>query len=309
MIERILCPTNLPPDSDEALRFAASLAGAYNAKLFVCGYHMALSAPVAPSRAAGATNKRLQKLLTESLPSYFQSGARFDWESIVLESGEEIAQAASERRVDLIVINARRRDAPPPLLDPLAELLTRTAPCPVLVTPSQGERGWEGETTGVTQIRRALVAHDFSSGSELALRLALQLAQKFRAELHLLHVLPEAEAEDVAEIAWRLTNAESPQRRAMRRLQDSVPAEAYLWCRVLHATRRGKPYREVLGYVDEEEIDLVCMGAHGRDFGLGAFFGSNADRVLRQSPCPVLVARPLKPASSAPVGARAGSGP
>jgi hypothetical protein len=27
-----------------------------------------------------------------------------------------------------------------------------------------------------------------------------------------------------------------------------------------------------------------------------ALFGSNTDRVLRQSPCPALIARPLKPA-------------
>ena len=58
--------------------------------------------------------------------------------------------------------------------------------------------------------------------------------------------------------------------------------------------RWGKPYREVLAYAREQEMDLVCMGALGRDFGLEALFGSNVDRVLRQAPCPSLIARPLK---------------
>jgi hypothetical protein len=32
-----------------------------------------------------------------------------------------------------------------------------------------------------------------------------------------------------------------------------------------------------------------------------ALFGSNVDRVLRQAPCPVLVARPLKHAKAFPI--------
>jgi hypothetical protein len=43
------------------------------------------------------------------------------------------------------------------------------------------------------------------------------------------------------------------------------------------------------------EIDLISVGAHGAGFGMRALFGSNVDRVLRQAPCPVLVARPLRP--------------
>jgi nucleotide-binding universal stress UspA family protein len=57
------------------------------------------------------------------------------------------------------------------------------------------------------------------------------------------------------------------------------------------------PYREVLAYAREQNADLACMGALGRDFGLQALFGSNVDRVLRQAACPVLIARPLKPAT------------
>lgn len=53
-------------------------------------------------------------------------------------------------------------------------------------------------------------------------------------------------------------------------------------------------YREVLTYAEEQEIDLICMGVRGVGFDLRALFGSNTDRVLRQAPCPVLIARPLK---------------
>jgi nucleotide-binding universal stress UspA family protein len=84
-----------------------------------------------------------------------------------------------------------------------------------------------------------------------------------------------------------------------------VPAEARLWCRIKQAVRSGHPYREVLDYAEENKIDLISMGASGTGFGMRALFGSNADRVLRQAPCPVLIARPLRPMVVAPVAATA----
>ncbi len=61
-----------------------------------------------------------------------------------------------------------------------------------------------------------------------------------------------------------------------------MPAEAHLWCEIKHAVREGRAYREVLHYAEQNEIDLICLGAHGAGFGMQALFGSNVDRVLRQ---------------------------
>jgi nucleotide-binding universal stress UspA family protein len=74
-----------------------------------------------------------------------------------------------------------------------------------------------------------------------------------------------------------------------------LPPDVHLWCKVKTAVSEGNPYREILNYAEEHEIDLISVGAHGAGFGMRALFGSNVDRVLRQAPCPVLVARPLKP--------------
>jgi hypothetical protein len=80
-----------------------------------------------------------------------------------------------------------------------------------------------------------------------------------------------------------------------RLLQSVVPAEVGLWAVIKQAVKEGKPYREVLAYAEEREIDLICMGVRGARFGLRALFGSNTDRVLRQAPCPLLIARPRTP--------------
>jgi nucleotide-binding universal stress UspA family protein len=131
----------------------------------------------------------------------------------------------------------------------------------------------------------------------LALKYALSFAQEYQSELHVLHVLPAFTLRE-SEISWYPLGREGVYHKAAHRLQKAVPPEAHLWCNLKQAVSEGQPYREILNYAEKNEIDLICLGAHGADFGMRALFGSNVDRVLRQAPCPVLVTRPLKPAMS-----------
>src|SRR5262249_10876344 len=191
-----------------------------------------------------------------------------------------------------------------------AESVCRTAPCPVMVThpfeqhrsePESGGRVWAGLTTNDIDLQRVLVAYDFSSDSELALSYGVSLAQEYQAQLHVLHVLPPRSFKPEApEIALLPQDGNQGFFEAARRLSDAVPFETRAWCEVTQAVREGQPYREVLGYADDQNIDLICMGASGTGFGMQALFGSNADRVIRQAHCPVLIARPLRPAVATP---------
>ena len=53
--------------------------------------------------------------------------------------------------------------------------------------------------------------------------------------------------------------------------------------------RRGEPAEEILKLVEEMSTDLVLMTSHGRT-GLSVWiYGSVAERILRHSPCSVLV--------------------
>jgi nucleotide-binding universal stress UspA family protein len=104
---------------------------------------------------------------------------------------------------------------------------------------------------------------------------------------------------DDSEISWYPLGRENTYHKTARRLQKAIPAEAHLWCEIKHTVREGYAYREILNYAEKNDIDLICLGAHGAGFGMRALFGSNVDRVLRQAPCPVLVTRPLKPSTVA----------
>ncbi len=288
--KHILCPTDLTPESDAALRYAVALAARYEAKLTVC--HCA----EATSPVDGASRGKFRKRVESCVRRWTGVGhcPPADFEGIVIEGhpGEAIVKTAAERRVDLIVMRSRRRPIAAALLGSVTEAVCRTAPCPVLVTHPD-EREWAGLTSCDIDLRRILVAQDFSIESELALQLATSLAQEYQTELHLLHVLPVALAPVAADLP---PDMESDFHHAAHALQRSIPDEVYLWCKVVQAVKCGQPYREILSYAEENEIDLICMGVHGAGFAMRALFGSNTDRVLRQAPCPALIARPLKPA-------------
>jgi len=284
-IERILCPTDLSPYSGNAVRYALALARAHEAELILL-------------HCTNGTNAEeelglLETSLLQHVSPADLKGVR--WRVLVapaVEIDEEIMKRAQSERIDLIVMRSRRRPHRAALLGSTAESVSRSAPCPVLVMHND-ERELINDELKV-DLKRVLVAYDFSDYAELALRYGLSIAQEHQAEIHLLHVLPPRSISE-PEIAWYPFKGESAYHAAARRLQRVVPPDVHLWCSVTTAVSEGNPYREILNYAEKNEIDLISVGAHGAGFGMRALFGSNVDRVLRQAPCPVLVARTLKP--------------
>jgi nucleotide-binding universal stress UspA family protein len=292
-IESILCPTDLSPNSDEAMRYAIALSRAYSAELILL--HCDTGEPNADPDSHDVAAEKI----TDALARYSGSAdlSQLNWKSLITTSddvGETIVREAAIYRTDLIVMRSRRRPHRAALLGSTAESVSRNAPCPVLVMHSD-ERDWVTGTDTIIELKRLLVAYDFSDYSELALNYALSFAQEYRSELHLLHVLPPFTLNE-SEISWYPLGREGTYHKAAHRLQKAIPAEVHLWCDIKHAVSEGQPYREILNYAEKNKIDLICLGAHGAGFGMRTLFGSNVDRVLRQSPCPVVITRPLKPA-------------
>ena len=278
-IKRILCPTDLSPYSGNAVRYALALARAHDAELILLYCTDSLDGK--------------EQLLDSVLDYIDPSDSRCHLVVAPADHvDEQIMTHAQKECVDFIVMRSRRRPHRAALLGSTAESVSRSAPCPVLVMHSDEEEFINDDLK--VDLKRILVAYDFSDYSELALKYGLSIAQEHQAELHLLHVLPPRSVND-PEIAWYPIKGNSPYHTAACRLQRVVPNEVQLWCGVRTIVSEGQPYREILNYAEQNEIDLICVGAHGAGFGMRALFGSNVDRILRQAPCPVVVARPLKP--------------
>ncbi len=147
------------------------------------------------------------------------------------------------------------------------------------------------------QLKRILFATDFSPCAEQAFTHALYLAKRYQAELHVLHAVilrdfsnqPEFSLVTLGTLRRQFEEAAKRQMTAM--LESYTPDQV----KIIQAHRRGDSASTViLDYAKEQDMDLVVLGTHGRR-GLGHFFlGSEAEKVVRLSSCPVFTIRERK---------------
>jgi len=140
-------------------------------------------------------------------------------------------------------------------------------------------------------LRKILVPTDFSPPSGNALRYAAAFADKFGADLVLLHVvqdlallLPEA-----VSVAPPIAPPVEQTAAAARAALDRLVAEYGLGRLTVHPeVREGAPFQEILAAARERDIDLIVMGTHGHGGLAHVLLGSVAEKVVRKAPCPVL---------------------
>jgi nucleotide-binding universal stress UspA family protein len=135
-------------------------------------------------------------------------------------------------------------------------------------------------------MKKILVPIDFAEASDAALLYGRNLAKIFGAELHVLNVMenqflrptfksPAAvDAGVVNHVAKRLT----PEDRATLHAVTAVRAS-------------DEPSDEIVQYAEQEDIDLIVMGTHGRSNVAHLLLGSVAEKVVRTARCPVLTVR------------------
>jgi nucleotide-binding universal stress UspA family protein len=143
-------------------------------------------------------------------------------------------------------------------------------------------------------LHRILVPFDFSKHSENALTYAVAFAEKFGAELHLLHVVQDLSMflPDVVTAGPPLVPPVDQLTGASRAALDRVIDQNDLKRLSVHAeVREGTPFHEIIRSAREKDIDLIVMGTHGRSGLAHVLLGSVTEKVVRKAPCPVLTVR------------------
>ncbi len=138
---------------------------------------------------------------------------------------------------------------------------------------------------------RILVAIDETPAAEFALRHVVPYAVEQRSRLTLISVVPHPTAAAAAAGVSPKQLAAEIEAKAARRLRElaaAMPPDVSVTTLVRH----GDPADEILEFVREEPIDLICMGARGRGRISRALLGSVSTAVLHHSPVPVVVLHP-----------------
>jgi len=134
-----------------------------------------------------------------------------------------------------------------------------------------------------------LVPTDGSPASDAAIEHAIDLARRYDASLHTLYVVDGAAYSTIDAGAEVVVEAlESEGESATSRVAEAAE-DAGVEC--VSTVTTGTAYRSIIDYVDENAVDMVVMGTHGRK-GLDRYLlGSVTERVVRTSDIPVLTVR------------------
>jgi nucleotide-binding universal stress UspA family protein len=136
--------------------------------------------------------------------------------------------------------------------------------------------------------KHILVATDFSECSERAVDLALELAQKFEAQLTLLHSW-DAPAYAYSGGLYVQVDIVTPiEEAAVAQLDKATLELKRRMPNVKSVIRSGAPWEEILSAASELHADLIVLGSHGRRGLNRALLGSVAEKVVRMATVPVL---------------------
>lgn len=275
-LKRILAAVDFSECSAAALRLGARIAEKFSASVTVV--HVV---PFGSSTPSSASQVRLptrsdnlastEKALVEVIRGAIEREPMPDYRIVEGDPSDAILFAAGYEKADMIVLGTRGAGGLSRLtLGSVAEQVLRQATVPVLTLCSR-----RATRRKPSDLRRILCPVNYSAAAGRAIEIAVALGERFDAEVIALHVIEKKSFDgDLAAEEERLQ----------------------VWTRGLaHDPSRPRPLvvagngaDEVIRFADENEVDLVVVGARRERFSDETVFGSTTERVTRHATCAVL---------------------
>jgi nucleotide-binding universal stress UspA family protein len=138
--------------------------------------------------------------------------------------------------------------------------------------------------------KKILIANDGSEGAKKALRVAIDLAKKYGAELHSISV-----EEGVPHYAATIGEVDEFKKEAneyFRQINDEAIETAKKEGIELHANvRAGHEVETIVNYAKHGSFDLLVIGFMGHSKIFGRVWGSTSQNITKLSPCTVIVVK------------------
>lgn len=142
------------------------------------------------------------------------------------------------------------------------------------------------------QLKKILFATDFSRCSAGALCCACAIARCYGSTLHVAHVVA---VDRNTSAALEGKERGIAKRRMTRFLHSHSPKEVPHQARI----HRGPVADTLSELIQQEGIDLIALGTHGRGGEKEAVLGPIAEQIFYRAPCPVLTCGGVPPAAEA----------
>ena len=292
MIARILYATDFSAASLAAWPCATELARVCRAELVILHVVPPLTAPPEGFFSADVFTRYWETARDEAEAEISKLVAQAELETLKVRSrvdkgraAEQILLAAAEEQAGLIVVGTVGRTGFKQMfLGSVADAVLRLAPSPVV-------------TVGPLWARRAPLATliyptDFSPTAQEAWPVAEDLAIAGRAQLILLHVMPEVPEDPRVSPSERAKLEAGYRRRAEQSVKDLLAKSRIPSPQVQTVLAHGVAEEQIVNQAVASGAGLIVMGTHGWSGLIRWTLGSIAHRVIRTAPCPVLTVGP-----------------
>lgn len=137
-------------------------------------------------------------------------------------------------------------------------------------------------------MKKIVVAVDFSSGSIHALKYAIMIANRVKANILMIWVDNTASPESVYSGSVKDYRGEVIKR--FNELVDEYQPQL-TGGKLEYKLRKGKIYNEIVNTARSKKADLIVTGSHGVSGFEEYWIGSNANRIVGHASCPVVTVR------------------
>src|SRR3989304_5350667 len=293
-INKILWASDGSMESDMALKYVELLASKYGSEIVGLSVVQPvdikrLKVPVDVKKELFSIQALLEKKeynrINKALKQLELKDTKLD---ICIETGiphKDILRVAKEEKVDLIAMGKRGLGLKDRiLLGSNTNKVLRMANAPILaVRHKKGDK---------IDIKKILVPTDLSGHTLTSLDFAIDLANRFNSTIYLLHILELHHSYEIS-TSKIIEELRLLALKELRSYLEKIPKEKIKGINIKEmVTLYLRGWFGIINFAEENGIDLIIMTTHGRK-GLARFMlGSTAEKVISESPCPVLAIKP-----------------
>lgn len=273
-MKTILIPTDFSAASENALAYALTLAKEFNSEITLLhAYHTIPAQPEIPSRDHEEELKQLrtaseQKL--EAVCSDIRKLSQLECNSILVEgyAKNEIVSHACEGDSDLLVMATES-------INPIDKIVFGTitgkvlkkVKCPILIVPQEAS---------FQHPKKIAFALDYHESDLKDLRFMIELAQKFKTELHVLRVAATGADKDFED-------------KLMKDFKERIDQEI-ADCDITWHLVSGENVAKALGeFAASNSIDLLATAKSKLNFLKKVFSGSITQKLFYKTHIPLLI--------------------
>jgi nucleotide-binding universal stress UspA family protein len=151
-------------------------------------------------------------------------------------------------------------------------------------------------------MKKILVPTDFSPAAQVAGEVATSIAEKEKAQVIFLHVI-ELPAQSSLNVEGEVLTTENWDEKifskklieaAKQKLARLTATAVTKGIQAIYQLRLGSPFYGIRELITEQKVDLIVMGTAGHSKLEEMIIGSNTEKVVRHSECPVLTVHPMQ---------------